>query len=167
MAVVAGEVRERAGVGDLELDVEVAAAAAARRGDGRGRWVEADDPAAKLLRQVEAVASVAATDVEEVEATADGEAEAGDGQASELARAVAPQLAVARVARVPVRGFRSEGVAVRGRAPVAHGRASGVPAGHACVSRRHASRYFSAVLATTSSGSSGPGAVLSQSSVSR
>ncbi len=38
---------------------------------------------------------------------------------------------------------------------------------HDFVRRRHASRYFSEVLAATSGGSSGPGAVLSQSSVSR
>ncbi len=69
-----------------------------------------------------------------------------------------------------VRDGPAERVAAGGPARVAAASAAGPArrrAAHDFVRRRHASRYFSEVFAATSDGSSGPGAVLSQSSVSR
>lgn len=66
-----------------------------------------------------------------------------------------------------VRGTTGVVPGARRFAPAAGARVACVAAAHDCVRRRHASTYFSDVLVATSGGRSGPGAVLSQSSVSR
>ena len=156
--------RERPEVAGHVLRVEARRPRAAQRGrvllargrDRRRRRIEAHRPAAELAGEVARVAAVAAADVEDRDVRSGIRAQAGDGEASQLARPVAPHALVGCVAPLPVQGGLWDA-----------GRARRRPARSRLRQRRHASRYFSEVLAATSGGSSGPGAVLSQSSVSR
>ena len=100
--------REASRIGDGEGEIGLALGQLERRLHGGRRRVDAEDLRFERGGEIPAVAPIAATDVDEPQDGADAgqhrmRVEASDGQASELARAVAPQLAVPPVAPVPVR----------------------------------------------------------------
>ena len=95
------------------------------------------DPAAEFGGQEDAVAAVAAADVDDVEFAPDREAQAGDGEASELAWAVAPQLARRRGSGRPSRQPPERDRVERPPAPVTTASAVARPRG---TSRRSSRR---------------------------
>ena len=107
--------RQRRDVARQVLHVEPGLARAAQRGrvllacrlDRRRRAVDAERPAAELAGQVARIAAVPAADIEDRELRRGIRAQAGDGEAGELAGPVAPDALVGGVAPVPVqRGLR-------------------------------------------------------------